>query len=71
MEFRVIFLKVRDIDIVNNVGFKPANLVFQAMLVKLKKEGKGIRVYHRCLAPQTSPCLLSSVNKVLITCACV
>ena len=31
------FLKVRDIDIVNNVGFKPANLVFQAMLIKLKQ----------------------------------
>jgi hypothetical protein len=45
MEFRVIFLKVRDIDIVNEVFFKPANLVFQAMLVKLKKEGKGIRVH--------------------------
>jgi hypothetical protein len=30
-------LKVRDIDIVNEVGFKPANLVFQAMLIKLKQ----------------------------------
>ena len=38
-------LKVRDIDIVNNVGFKPANLVFQAMLIKLKQEGKGISVH--------------------------
>ena len=45
MEFQRHFLKVRDIDIVNEVGFKPANLVFQAMLVKLKKEGKGIRVH--------------------------
>lgn len=39
------FLKIRDIDIVNNVDFKPANLVFQAMLVKLKQEGKGISVH--------------------------
>ena len=35
------FLKVRDLDIVNNDEFKPANLVFQAMLVKLKQVGKG------------------------------
>jgi hypothetical protein len=26
-------LKVRDIDIVNEVGFKPANLVFQALTI--------------------------------------
>lgn len=39
------FLKIRDIDIVNNVDFKPANLMFQAMLVKLKQEGKGISVH--------------------------
>ena len=36
------FLKVRDLDIVNNNELKPANLVFKAMLVKLKKVGKGL-----------------------------
>jgi hypothetical protein len=30
---------------VNNDAFKPANLVFQAMLVKLKREGKGASVH--------------------------
>lgn len=35
------FLKIRDIDIVNNDAFKPANLVFQAMMVKLKQVGMG------------------------------
>jgi len=29
-------------DIANNVGFKPANLVFQAMLVKLKQKGISV-----------------------------
>lgn len=35
------FLKIRDIDIVNNDAFKPANLVFHAMMVKLKQVGMG------------------------------
>jgi hypothetical protein len=35
------FLKIKNIDVVNNDAFKPANLVFQAMLVKLEQEGKG------------------------------
>ena len=35
------FLKIKNTDVVNNDAFKPANLVFQAMLVKLKQEGKG------------------------------
>ena len=29
----------------DNDAFKPANLVFQAMLVKLKQEGKGASVH--------------------------
>jgi hypothetical protein len=29
------FLKIKNIDVVNNDAFKPANLLFQAMLVKL------------------------------------
>ena len=39
------FLKIKDTDVVNNDAFKPANLVFQAMLVKLKREGKGASVH--------------------------
>jgi hypothetical protein len=35
------FLKIKNTDVVNNDAFKPANLVFQARLVKLKQEGKG------------------------------
>jgi hypothetical protein len=35
------FLKIKNIDVVDNDAFKPANLVFQAMLVKLKREGKS------------------------------
>lgn len=31
------FLKIRDIYFINNDAFKPANLVFQAMMVKLKQ----------------------------------
>ena len=29
----------------DNDAFKPANLVFQAMLVKLKQEGKGVSIH--------------------------
>lgn len=39
------FLKIKNTDVVNNDAFKPANLVFQAMLVKLKQEGKGASVH--------------------------
>lgn len=39
------FLKIKNTDVVNNDAFKPANLVFQAMLVKLKQEGKGAIVH--------------------------
>jgi hypothetical protein len=39
------FLKIKNIDVVNNDAFKPANLVFQAMLVRLKREGKGASVH--------------------------
>ena len=39
------FIKIRNVDIVNCEAFKPANLIFQAMLVKLKQEGKGTSVH--------------------------
>ena len=39
------FLKIKNIDVVNNDIFKPANLLFHAMLVKLKQEGKGVSVH--------------------------
>jgi hypothetical protein len=38
-------LKIKNIDVVNNDAFKPANLLFQAMLVKIKGEGKGASVH--------------------------
>ena len=40
------FLKIKNIDVVNNDAFKPVNLVFQAMLVNLKQEGKGASVHN-------------------------
>ena len=40
------FLKITNIDVVNNDVFKPDNLVFKAMLVKLKQEGKGASVHN-------------------------
>jgi predicted RNA-binding protein len=33
------FLKIKNIDVVDNDAFKPANLVFQAKLMKIKGEG--------------------------------
>jgi hypothetical protein len=39
------FLKIKNIDVVNNDAFKQANLVFQAKLVKIKGEGKGASVH--------------------------
>jgi hypothetical protein len=38
-------LKIKNNDVVNNDVFKPANLVFQAKLVKIKGEGKGASVH--------------------------
>lgn len=35
------FLKTRKEDIVNNEQYKPANDIFKAVLVQLKKEGMG------------------------------
>lgn len=40
------FKKASNIDIVNSVEFSGANQIFQAMLVKLKKEGKS-EVNHK------------------------
>jgi hypothetical protein len=39
------FLKIKNIDVVNNDVFKPANLLFHAMLVRLKQAGKGVSVH--------------------------
>ena len=45
MEFRNTLLKIKNIDFVNNDAFKPANLIFQAMLGMIKQEGKGANVH--------------------------
>lgn len=39
------FLKIREIDIVNNADFKAANDMFNAMLIKLKQVGMGVSVH--------------------------
>ena len=37
--------KVREFDVVNDTDFKPANLIFSAMLVKLKQLGLAVNVH--------------------------
>jgi hypothetical protein len=39
------FLQVRKFDVVNDTDFKPANLIFNAMLVKLKQLGLAVTVH--------------------------
>ena len=44
------FEKVRKLDIVSGIEFKEANKIFSAVLVKLKKEGKGVVVHKNPLS---------------------
>jgi hypothetical protein len=55
--------------VVNDADFKPANLMFNAMLVKLKQLGLAVTVHKPPIAKEDLgkqivwPFLLSSVNK--------
>jgi hypothetical protein len=46
------FLKVRKFDVVNDTDFKPANLMFNAMLVKLKQLGLAVTVHKPPIAKE-------------------
>jgi integrase len=46
------FLKVRKFDVVNDADFKPANLMFNAMLVKLKQLGLAVTVHKPPIAKE-------------------
>jgi hypothetical protein len=56
------FLKIKNIDVVNNDAFKPDNLVFQAMLVKLKQEGKGASVHKHPIEVDDIAMIYKSFN---------
>ena len=56
------FEKERKIDIVNGSEFKSSNNIFSAMLVKLKKEGKGLVTHKNPLTKEDLVKLYSSFD---------
>jgi hypothetical protein len=44
--------KVREFDVVNDTDLKPANLMFSAMLVKLKQLGLAVTVHKLAIAKE-------------------
>jgi len=46
------FLKTRKEDIINNEHYDEANVMFKAMMVKLKKEGKGVVKHKEPILPE-------------------